>query len=207
MRKDYCSGKISYLVVSVLILGIAGAIIQACRPCKCPEPLPFFHSDKITAEVFEKQFKPDTSIVKVNDSAKLNWNNSVFYIRLFYSYHAVHQFTFPTLFNTANACDCRGNGEKGADEALKAITVVTENNWNTQYQSGDTLNDMVTIGGKSLPQVVLDYNNSSDWTFMPVHEMLFSAAPDAEQWLKVKVVFQFKTYSLEAESYHFWILP
>ena len=100
------------------------------------------------------------------------------------------------------ACSCVNNGDAGAKtEKLKSVTVITLNDFNTQYSTGDTLNDLITVQGQPLE----DYLQSTRNERIKYQNLTLglSEAPETNPEYRVKVIVELdngETYERESPT-------
>jgi hypothetical protein len=197
------------LALLVLFIGPLGIILESCfgNNCKCPEVNPFLKIEKSVLDL--RNHAPGSSLYQVvGDSGKFAAANFTLFLGLQYSYYAQSTFKPNSLpfTNQAFACDCATPGYSGSVEKIKSITLTTKNDYNSTFKAGDTLNNIVSIGGKSVQDFILDWNQNSGYG-VARWEISMSQNPDAEAWQQLIVSVKYGGNDYQSSTSVFRLIP
>jgi hypothetical protein len=194
-----------------LLIGPLGVILDSClgSRCKCQTVDSWFKIEKCSLDI--RNHVPGSTVYEtVGDSGKLKQANFTAFVNLQYSYYSKLKTTEPgfSFTPTAQACDCAYPGYLGSKEKIKSIYITTANDFNKTYYAGDTLNPAVTLGGKSIPDFVADWNKAAETGNVSYRwELVFTEAPDAEQWHQLRIEIAYGTGVFNANSVIFRLNP
>jgi hypothetical protein len=202
------SRKVIRYFLLVLLLGPLAILIDSClgNNCKCTTVDSFYKIEKTGLDV--RSHAPSTSIYKmVNDSGKLNQQDFTLFMNFQYSYYSSIQQQAPSysFIPAAMACDCVYPGYDGSPEKIKSIDITTMNDYNSSFSAGDTINSLVSINGRTLPEFITDWNKSKG--AQNTFQVVLNPIPDAEVWQQLRISVQYGSSNYTANSVIFRLTP
>lgn len=178
----------------ILFFLIGGIIFQNCTDDDCSfAPVPdFFDIQDVEIEHLDSERRTIDSIdVLFSDYGFLNLNFIVEYI----VQHQTKQRTF-SLINSAYGCTPINPGALGSkEESIELLQIVTVNDYNENHQSGESINDILTIENLEIGQTLLsDFLNEFDKN-VPEEQFMFRLLeePTSSQTFQVRVILNLST--------------
>ncbi len=190
------------LLALILIIGIN---FQNCSPfnCDCP-PVDYEYFD-INGIDMRITKRTENGIENVSEDEVVNFSD-LYYIELFYNIDYISHNTYPkfSLINSAFACSCADNGYKGSkNEKLDRITIITLNDFDSNYLANDTINNLFEIGYTEVGATSIDKYLDKDTTFIDGSRMdlYLQKAPELDENFKIKIIVELSTNEIyEKES-------
>lgn len=131
-------------LLTLTLLFTIGVGIPSCMVCECP-PLEgnYFRPENAFLSNYRRLTEVQNEYLDEFDSVALE--NYRIALEFNYSYYGSispsHAAPF-SLMNSAYACTCQENGKLGSKEKIESINLLTVNDFNAEYQAGDTINEL-----------------------------------------------------------------
>ncbi|HBF19468.1 MAG: hypothetical protein CMI36_12015 [Owenweeksia sp.] len=192
---------------------IAGLTLTNCEKDRiissCPPFRGSYFDIKGIASIIHHYKYTETASPPLDNNAKLNFRDyNGFILRHSVDYlSSVDKQLVATGFGQLYALSCKDNGKYGSkSEVYRVITIITLNDFNVNYKSGDTINELLTLAGYDLS--IDTFLKSRDTISNNTRDLHFklSEAPSLNPKFKVKAFIELSTgenYSKESNTVEF----
>lgn len=186
------------IICSILFFGF-GITLTSCMRCNCPPVEGSYFDIQGIERIDHLEQISEYGSAPIPEGGKISFDD---YTGLSINFSVSYLSQDNKKINGKRvlyACDCMNSGAAGSkNEKLKQIAVIALYDFNSKYLAKDTINSLISVGGKSLDEYLAINDDLID---NPSSRMDLMEAPSLDNRFKVKVILKLNTgEAYEAES-------